>query len=92
MLFDFGFSFVQDLQEVYSGTLFELLEYKIATSREHVYHCEVCSQKGFVCEICRNPKVIYPFDLGDNYRVSNISCYFIVLHTMAFFINVILSE
>ncbi|VVC28867.1 Putative zinc-RING and/or ribbon,YrdC-like domain,RUN domain,DHBP synthase RibB-like alpha/beta [Cinara cedri] len=57
-----------DLQEIYSGTLFEFLEYKIEIIRGHIYNCAVCSQKGFICELCQNPKIIYPFDLRDNYR------------------------
>jgi hypothetical protein len=63
------FGTFQDLLEIYSGTLLEFLERKIETSRNHVLNCLVCSQKGFICELCRNPKIIYPFDFGDNYRV-----------------------
>ncbi|XP_060857671.1 pleckstrin homology domain-containing family M member 1 [Metopolophium dirhodum] len=65
-----------DLLEIYSGTLFEFLERKIETSRNHVHNCLVCSQKGFICELCRNPKIIYPFDLGDNYRCRHCKSLF----------------
>ncbi|XP_025417866.1 pleckstrin homology domain-containing family M member 1 [Sipha flava] len=57
-----------DLQEIYSGTFFEFLEVKIEACQNHVYNCTVCSQKGYICEICRDSKIIYPFDRGDNYR------------------------
>lgn len=71
------FDTFQDLLEIYSGTLLEFLERKIETSRNHVLNCLVCSQKGFICELCRDPKIIYPFDFGDNYRVRIIleGCY-----------------
>lgn len=32
--------------------------------------CWLCSQKGFVCEVCTKAKVLYPFDVESTYRVS----------------------
>ncbi|XP_050438899.1 pleckstrin homology domain-containing family M member 1 [Adelges cooleyi] len=57
-----------DLQEIYSGALFDFLEQKITVSRNHVYNCQTCRQKGFICEICKDSRIIYPFDIADNYR------------------------
>ena len=31
-----------------------------------------CSQKGYLCEICKSTDVIYPFDLEDTTRVSEL--------------------
>lgn len=28
-----------------------------------ILYCQVCCQKGFICEICNNPKIIYPFEV-----------------------------
>ncbi|XP_070296146.1 pleckstrin homology domain-containing family M member 3-like [Salvelinus sp. IW2-2015] len=32
---------------------------KFASS--HVYSCSQCREKGFICEMCQNGQVIYPF-------------------------------
>ncbi|XP_050530548.1 pleckstrin homology domain-containing family M member 1 isoform X2 [Daktulosphaira vitifoliae] len=65
-----------DLQEIYTGTLFEFLEQKIASNREHIYNCQICSQRGFICELCQDPKIIYPFDIADNYRCRQCKAVF----------------
>lgn len=32
-------------------------------------HIQLCSQKGFICEVCNSDQVIYPFEIGDTYQV-----------------------
>ena len=59
----------------------QALKKAISFAAKHVYQCRLCSQKGFVCEICNNPKVIYPFEMEETYRVSVImSCYRYVIY------------
>lgn len=62
----------QDLLQIPSGTLVHLLQKVVAFAKEHVLSCWLCRQKGFICEVCNNPKVIYPFDMESTYRVSRI--------------------
>lgn len=38
---------------------------------EHIRRCLLCSQKGFICEICSSTEVIYPFQLEVTSRVSS---------------------
>ncbi|KAL0277148.1 UNVERIFIED_CONTAM: hypothetical protein PYX00_004525 [Menopon gallinae] len=64
---------LSDLYKVPGGTLASELNAVITHARDHVLNCWLCSQKGFICEVCRNPKVIYPFDCGSTYRCSK--CY-----------------
>lgn len=59
---------LSDLLQVTSRTLAQLLIKVIASAIKHVNECRLCSQKGFICEICKNPKVIYPFQLEITYR------------------------
>lgn len=82
---------MQDLQEIYSGTLFEFLENIIVTCQEHVYKCVLCSQRGFICEICRDPKIIYPFNLTDNHRVREPYANCILMGTSYYYIEIELS-
>ncbi|XP_071839592.1 pleckstrin homology domain-containing family M member 1-like isoform X2 [Apostichopus japonicus] len=53
---------VRDLLQVQSGNLGPQLKKIIVFAARHVQQCALCSQKGFICEICENPKIIYPFD------------------------------
>ncbi|KAL9971169.1 hypothetical protein ACROYT_G023660 [Oculina patagonica] len=52
-----------DLIQVQSGQLAHHLKKIIAHCTKHVYKCKLCCQKGFFCEICNNPKIIYPFEV-----------------------------
>lgn len=37
-----------------------------------MYSCSLCSQKGFICEICNNGEILYPFEdiSTSRYRIS----------------------
>lgn len=61
---------VTDLPDIPNGTLAQQLQKVVEFARSHVLSCWLCSQKGFICELCSNPKAIYPFDTGSTYRVS----------------------
>ena len=37
------------------------------------FFTQLCSQKGFICEVCHNPQVIYPFDLTETSQVNQLS-------------------
>lgn len=60
----------QDLFEIPSGKLVELLKRAIKISIDHVLSCQLCSQKGFICEVCHDAKAIYPFDIETTHRVN----------------------
>ncbi|XP_005361525.1 pleckstrin homology domain-containing family M member 3 [Microtus ochrogaster] len=51
-----------DLQQVIEGKLAPFLGKVIKFATSHVYSCSLCSQKGFVCEICNNGEILYPFE------------------------------
>lgn len=59
-----------DLTAVPGGVLKAELEKVVAFGKSHVVGCWVCKEKGFICEFCRDPQVIYPFDEGSIYRCS----------------------
>ena len=66
---------VSDLLDVPNGVLAQQLKKIIDFAKDHVMNCWLCSQKGFICEVCKDPKVIYPFDVESTYRVSHfVSC------------------
>uniref|UniRef100_A0A915AFS7 RUN domain-containing protein n=1 Tax=Parascaris univalens TaxID=6257 RepID=A0A915AFS7_PARUN len=62
-----------DLLSVLSGQLERHLQSIIVYTVEHIRRCVLCAQKGFVCEICASPRVIYPFQVETTFRCSE--CY-----------------
>ncbi|KAH3822399.1 uncharacterized protein LOC127831796 isoform X1 [Dreissena polymorpha] len=59
-----------DLLQVPTGGLASSLRKLIRFASKHVYSCRLCSQKGFICELCNNPKVIYAFELDATVRCT----------------------
>lgn len=55
---------IGDLIDVENGAIVEFLNKAFATFEQHIRKCELCSGKGYVCEICRNVEVLFPFDDG----------------------------
>lgn len=59
---------LNELVQVNSGTFNEKLKKVVKLGRKHVKQCQLCSQKGFLCEMCHSDQVIYPFDLDETYQ------------------------
>lgn len=53
-----------DLIGVENGAVVDFLNKLFATFEQHIRKCELCSGKGYVCEICSNIEVLFPFDDG----------------------------
>ncbi|XP_069589823.1 pleckstrin homology domain-containing family M member 3 isoform X3 [Ranitomeya imitator] len=58
-----------DLQQVMEGKLAPFLTKVIKFATSHVYSCSLCSQKGFICEICNNGEILYPFEETSTSRI-----------------------
>ncbi|XP_054724381.1 pleckstrin homology domain-containing family M member 1-like [Uloborus diversus] len=59
---------IDDLLEIPNGTLANTLQKIIVFAKNHVSKCQLCLLKGFICEVCNNPKPIYPFDVDSTYH------------------------
>ncbi|MEQ2295954.1 hypothetical protein AMECASPLE_019923, partial [Ameca splendens] len=46
---------------VIDGKLAPFLSKVIKFASSHVFSCSLCREKGFICELCQNRQVIYPF-------------------------------
>lgn len=57
-----------DLAMIQRGTLAQLLQKTVTFGEQHIINCPLCSVKGFICEICNGPKVLYPFHLDTTFR------------------------
>ncbi|XP_063286183.1 pleckstrin homology domain-containing family M member 3 [Pelobates fuscus] len=65
-----------DLQQVVDGKLAPFLLKVIKFATSHVYSCSLCSQKGFICEICNNGEILYPFEENSTSRCENCAAVF----------------
>jgi pleckstrin homology domain-containing family M member 1 len=55
---------MRDLASIHAGTYLEPQTAAVRELTEHVLRCPLCREKGSVCEICRDPRTIYPFQTG----------------------------
>uniref|UniRef100_A0A1B0FAB8 Phorbol-ester/DAG-type domain-containing protein n=1 Tax=Glossina morsitans morsitans TaxID=37546 RepID=A0A1B0FAB8_GLOMM len=55
---------INDLQQTESGTLTEFLYKIFNTFDKHIRNCSMCKAKAYICEICSNYEVIFPYDDG----------------------------
>lgn len=53
-----------DLVAAESGVLLELLNRVVHAFDSHIRKCDICTGKGYLCEICGNNEVIFPYDDG----------------------------
>ncbi|ALC46270.1 CG11534 [Drosophila busckii] len=55
---------LRDLMQVENGALAEFLQSCFKTFGQHIRNCDMCLAKAYICEICSNNEVIFPFDDG----------------------------
>ncbi|OWK14972.1 hypothetical protein Celaphus_00001405 [Cervus elaphus hippelaphus] len=57
---------------VYEGFLKALIEF----ASQHVYHCDLCTQRGFICQICHHHDIIFPFEFDTTVRCGECKTVF----------------
>ncbi|XP_030572553.1 differentially expressed in FDCP 8 homolog [Drosophila novamexicana] len=55
---------IGDLVQVESGVLADFLQGVFKAFDVHIRRCDMCLAKAYICEICSNNEVIFPFDDG----------------------------
>ncbi|XP_060945237.1 pleckstrin homology domain-containing family M member 3 [Limanda limanda] len=65
-----------DLQQVIDGKLAPFLSKVIKFASSHVFSCSLCREKGFICELCQNGQVIYPFQESATKRCDGCGAVF----------------
>ncbi|CAG5865865.1 pleckstrin homology domain-containing family M member 3 isoform 1-T5 [Menidia menidia] len=65
-----------DLQQVIDGKLAPFLSKVIKFASSHVLSCSLCREKGFICELCHNGQVIYPFQENATRRCDGCGAVF----------------
>jgi len=54
---------LKDMEQLYTGELINTLALAVNLCMKHVTSCLVCSGRGFICELCRDKRPVYPFNL-----------------------------
>ncbi|XP_037351337.1 pleckstrin homology domain-containing family M member 1 [Talpa occidentalis] len=67
---------VADLQQIAEGAYEGFLKALIEFASQHVYHCDLCTQRGFICQICHHHDIIFPFEFDTTVRCSECKTVF----------------
>ncbi|KAM9837636.1 pleckstrin homology domain-containing family M member 1 isoform 1-T2 [Aulostomus maculatus] len=67
---------VMDLRQIaedqYAAYLHALLQY----ASNHVFSCDLCTQRGFICQICHSNDIIFPFQFDSTTRCKDCKAVF----------------
>ncbi|XP_004707580.1 pleckstrin homology domain-containing family M member 1 [Echinops telfairi] len=67
---------VADLQQLAEGGYEAFLKSLIEFASQHVYHCDLCTQRGFICQICHHHDIIFPFEFDTTARCAECKTVF----------------
>ncbi|XP_059811676.1 pleckstrin homology domain-containing family M member 1 isoform X1 [Hypanus sabinus] len=59
---------VSDLRQIARGMFEAFLQQAIHYATNHVYMCDLCTQRGFICQVCNNDDIIFPFEFESTTR------------------------
>ncbi|XP_067226128.1 pleckstrin homology domain-containing family M member 1 isoform X2 [Chanodichthys erythropterus] len=61
---------VLDLQQIADGHYESYLQSLIEFGSKHVHNCDLCTQRGFICQICNSDTIIFPFQFDSTSRCN----------------------
>uniref|UniRef100_A0A6J0VHH4 Pleckstrin homology domain-containing family M member 1 isoform X1 n=1 Tax=Pogona vitticeps TaxID=103695 RepID=A0A6J0VHH4_9SAUR len=67
---------VADLRQIADGVFETFLQSLIQFASHHVYNCDLCTQRGFICQICNSNDIIFPFEFGTTSRCNECKTVF----------------
>ncbi|CAL8285166.1 unnamed protein product [Merluccius merluccius] len=67
---------VMDLRQIAEGQYVAYLSSLVQVCSEHVHQCDLCSQRGFICQICHADDIIFPFQLDSTSRCGQCKAVF----------------
>ncbi|XP_072601509.1 putative pleckstrin homology domain-containing family M member 1P, partial [Vulpes vulpes] len=67
---------VAGLQQITDGVYEGFLNTLIGFASQHVYHCDLCTQRGFICQICHHHDIIFPFEFDTTVRCGECKTVF----------------
>ncbi|NXA63118.1 PKHM1 protein, partial [Mohoua ochrocephala] len=67
---------VADLRQIADGVFETFLQSLLQFASHHVYSCDLCTQRGFICQICNSSGIIFPFEFDTTTRCSECKTVF----------------
>ncbi|NXR40672.1 PKHM1 protein, partial [Zosterops hypoxanthus] len=67
---------VADLRQIADGIFETFLQSLLQFASHHVYSCDLCTQRGFICQICNSSDIIFPFEFDTTTRCSECKTVF----------------
>ncbi|KAM6042561.1 pleckstrin homology domain-containing family M member 1 isoform 1-T3 [Theristicus caerulescens] len=67
---------VTDLRQIADGVFETFLQSLLQFASHHVYNCDLCTQRGFICQICNSSDIIFPFEFDTTTRCSECKTVF----------------
>uniref|UniRef100_A0A8D0H2T8 Pleckstrin homology and RUN domain containing M1 n=1 Tax=Sphenodon punctatus TaxID=8508 RepID=A0A8D0H2T8_SPHPU len=67
---------VADLRQIADGVFEVFLQSLIQFASHHVYNCDLCTQRGFICQICNHSDIIFPFEFDTTTRCQECKTVF----------------
>uniref|UniRef100_A0A8C3D243 Uncharacterized protein n=1 Tax=Corvus moneduloides TaxID=1196302 RepID=A0A8C3D243_CORMO len=67
---------VADLRQIADGVFETFLQSLLQFASHHVYSCDLCTQRGFICQICNSSSIIFPFEFDTTTRCSECKTVF----------------
>ncbi|XP_031171582.1 pleckstrin homology domain-containing family M member 1 isoform X1 [Sander lucioperca] len=67
---------VMDLRQIAEGQYATYLSTLLQYASNHVFHCDLCTQRGFICQICHANDIIFPFQFDITTRCKDCKAVF----------------
>ncbi|VDN53234.1 unnamed protein product [Dracunculus medinensis] len=67
---------LSDLENIENGELFRLIHPLVQYGQLHIENCERCKAKAFICELCAEDDLLFPFQLNKIYRCNECGSLF----------------
>ncbi|XP_023153184.2 pleckstrin homology domain-containing family M member 1 isoform X1 [Amphiprion ocellaris] len=67
---------VMDLRQIAEGHFAAFLLTLLDFASSHVFHCDLCTQRGFICQVCHSSDIIFPFQFGSTTRCKDCKAVF----------------
>lgn len=67
---------VLDLRQMAEGQFADFLLTLLHHASNHVFQCDLCTQRGFFCQICHSHDIIFPFQLETTTRCKDCKAVF----------------
>ncbi|KAM9336018.1 pleckstrin homology domain-containing family M member 1 [Symphorus nematophorus] len=67
---------VMDLRQIAEGEYATYLMTLVQYASNHVFHCDLCTQRGFICQICHADDIIFPFQFDSTTRCKDCKAVF----------------